>query len=469
MPFGVANDGMTIGQRFAEVAKRHSGELAIVDREHRITYGRLAEEIAIAAKQMAESFPIAPGDVVAASLRNSLEFVTSFFAIAQLGGIFLPVNPQWRPRELGDLTQRLNVRCTLTSGSPPSPESFRTGRVSERSPLPLAPILEPAAYLTTSGSTGIPRIVPRTDRNLVAGAENVAQALNIGPGHRFLSVVPFHHSNGFHNCMIMPLLAGACVVTLQNFSPAACAELIRQERANVLIGSPFIYACLAERDFSPVPELCISAGARMPVGLARRWLDRLGVRVRQLYGSTETSVISIDQGTEDHSSNAAGAFVGSPIPGVEVQRFGATGELAVRSPAVMSGYFGEEALNTEVFKDGFFLTGDLGFIDERGELYLTGRSRRVINLGGIKVDPTEVERVVEELPGVDACFVDAGAGGQEGEIIRARIVLRPGVEITRAKVVEMCRSRLAEYKLPRIIEFLDALPTSVSGKTIREL
>jgi acyl-CoA synthetase (AMP-forming)/AMP-acid ligase II len=456
---------MTIGQRFTEVAKRYSGELAIIDGEHRLTYGRLAEEIDLAAKRMAEAFPIAPGDVIAASLRNGLEFVTSFFAVAQLGGTFLPVNPQWRSQELRDLTQRLNVRCTI----PPSPESFRAARVSERSALPVAPRFEPAAYLTTSGSTGVPRIVPRTHRNLLAGAENVAQALNIGPGHRFLSVVPFHHSNGFHNCMIMPLMAGACVVTLQNFSPAACVDLIQREGANVLIGSPFIYSCLADRDFSSVPELCISAGARMPVGLAQRWRDRFGVRVRQLYGSTETSVISIDQGSEDHAANGAGAFVGSPIPGVEVKRFDATGELAVRSPAVMSGYFGEPELNATVFQDGFFLTGDLGFIDERGELCLTGRSRRVINLGGIKVDPVEVERVVEELPGVEACFVDAGAGGREGEIIRARIVLRSGVEITRAQVVEICRSRLAEYKLPRIIEFLDALPTSVSGKTIRDL
>jgi acyl-CoA synthetase (AMP-forming)/AMP-acid ligase II len=146
---------------------------------------------------------------------------------------------------------------------------------------------------------------------------------------------------------------------------------------------------------------------------------------------------------------------------------GEIGELAVRSGSVMSGYFGEPELSRSLFHHGFFRTGDLGYFDSAGNLHLTARLGRVMNIAGVKVDPVQVERVVEMLPSVESCHVDAVPDGSGGQVIRARVVPREGLQVTRRAVIEQCRRQLAEYKLPRIIEFLDAAPISIAGKIPR--
>jgi acyl-CoA synthetase (AMP-forming)/AMP-acid ligase II len=133
----------------------------------------------------------------------------------------------------------------------------------------------------------------------------------------------------------------------------------------------------------------------------------------------------------------------------------------------MTGYVGEPEWNRRVFHDGFFRTGDLGHIDTNGNLYLAGRMGRVMNIAGMKVDPVEIERTLEALAGVSTCHVDAAPSSRVGEVIRARVVIRQDVQITRGDVIEHCRQRLAEYKLPRIIEFVEALPATLAGKMPR--
>ena len=406
---------------FRSVARRYRNELAVIDGDRRLSYGDLAREI----DRMKNGLHVSPGEVIGETSAHCWQFVARFFAVVELGGVFFPGNPQWTARENRSFAEKLKER----NGS------------------------APAAYLATSGSTGVPRIVPRSHRNLTAGARNVARTLDIGPGHRFVCVTPFHHSNGFHNTMLMPLLHGACILPMPDFSPAAFARLVRREGANVLIASPFVYGLLADTVASPGDlaglKLCLSAGARMPDGAGERWRAGFGIRVGQLYGSTETSVVSIDCSAVDPRDNS---FVGNPIHGVEV-RCSASGELAVKSEAVMSGYLGEPPC------DEFFLTGDLGSIDAQGGLRLTGRVGRIVNLGGVKVDPVEIERVLERLPGVSACFVDAVGGA-----IRARVAVGRNDAITRGVIIEHCRNQLAEYKLPRLIEILESLPLTTAGK-----
>src|SRR5262249_60471393 len=167
-----------------------------------------------------------------------------------------------------------------------------------------------------------------------------------------------------------------------------------------------------------------------------------------------------------------GTFVGAPLRDVEVKIIADAehaepgshvGEIVVRSAGMMPGYVAAPDWNRQVFRDGFFRTGDLGYIGPDGGLYLTGRLRRGINLAGIKVDPVEIEQVVEALPGVTGCLVDAMPSELVGDVIRAEMAVRDGARITRADVLEQCRRRLAEYKLPRVIEFLPSLPVTASG------
>jgi long-chain acyl-CoA synthetase len=462
-----------IAERLRAVAEENPEGLAIVDGAERITYSELLRRIDRFREWLHQRLHVAPGDVILGSLENSWQFVACLFAMAELGGVFMPLHPGWRAAELRSFRERLKIQGVIT-GRAPGPEWDQVvsrarvlsidGGFGEALRAPRAQAADgnsPALYLATSGSTGTPRIVPRSHRNLLAGARNVARALTIDPGRRFLCVVPFYHSSGLHNSLILPLLNGARLILVRHFTPAACARLVAAEGADVLIGSPFVYRMLLDHaQYLPTLELCVSAGARMTQTLARAWQERLGRRVRQLYGSTETSAISIDRSAEPPPPGT----VGTPIEEVEI-RILEEGEVAVRSPMVMSGYVAAPEWDLRVFEDGFFRTGDLGFLDSDGRLRLFGRTRRVINMAGVKVDPVEIEQAVESLEGVVACHVDSRNGDRESELIRARIELREGVEMTRAHVIAHCRRRLADYKLPRVIEFVEALPVTLAGKT----
>jgi long-chain acyl-CoA synthetase len=482
-----------------DVVRQQPGQLALVDGAERITFGELSERVRAARDWLRETLDPQPGDAIAVSLDNSWQFVASFFAVAELGCVLAPCNPQWRAAELRAHATRLTFRGAiieprfrgewdqvldaipanrvLTADAIPSSASAFSSL-----PPPTVEASEetPAFFLSTSGSTGTPRLVPRSHRNLRATAENVGSTLEIVPGRRFLSVVPFFSSNGFHNGMLMPLLRGATLVMMRQFTPAGCAELGNRERVDTLFGSPFVYGYLVDSISDPASlaslQYCYSGGARLPSNVADRWRQRFGVPIRQSYGMSETGLITAERTAEARESSV-GACIGQLVrnveaiilgPGGESLGLDEIGELAVRSGSLMSGYFGEPELNRSRFLNGFFRTGDLGCLDSTGRIHLTGRMGRGINIAGTKIDPVEIERVVEMLPNVASCHVDAVSNGRGGEVVRARVVPLEGRPVTRRDVIEQCRQQLAEYKLPRVIEFLETSPANLAGKILRD-
>jgi acyl-CoA synthetase (AMP-forming)/AMP-acid ligase II len=487
-----------ISEYLRDVVRRHPDELAIVDGDERIAYRQLPERVRAAREWLRSTLDPQPGDVVAVSLDNSWQFVACLFAVSELGCVLMPCNPQWRGGELRAFAGRLGFRGAVIEPRftaewdqildvIPTAQVLTADHVPARAdpgtsgPPPIDSVSEdaPALYLSTSGSTSAPRLSPRSHRNLVAAAENVASSMDIGPGRRFLSVLPFHASHGLHNNLILPLLSGATLVMMRRFSPGACAELMHHEAVDTLFGSPFIYGYLVDsiRDAGLLSSLrhCFSGGARIPSSVVERWRERFGLDIRQTYGMSESGLLTMERGARTPTSSV-GACIGEPVRGVEVVVLGAErqsleraeiGELAVRSASVMSGYFGEPELSRSLFHDGFFRTGDLGYFDSAGNIHLTGRMGRLMNIAGVKVDPVEVERIVERLPNVASCHVDAVPNGRGGEVIRARVVPREGLQVTRREVIEQCRQQLAEYKLPRVIEFLEATPISIAGKIPR--
>ena len=477
-----------IAALFREIAAEHFDELAIIDGDRRITYGALSTEVNRARSWLGASLKDGgEGQVIAVCLKNSWQFVASFFAIAENGGIFLPVNPNWRGAELRRFSEQLPTGGAITTQhlraewdviadllpkqSILTWETAAAGEEKSRS----APIVRsgdaPLAYLLTSGSTGIPKVVPRSAKNFNFGATRVADAIQVTRGSRWLSAIPFFHSWGLGTGMLLPLLCGATLVILPQFHAAECAELIRRERINVLMASPFAYGFLAERIANKTDlrtlERCFWTGSRMNAAVEHTWVNRFEMRLRPWYGMSEAHAIAIDVG--DGSKASGEGFVGRGVPGVEIRVFdssggmlgcGETGEIAVRSDGVMSGYVGGGEDNRKFFHGSFFRTGDLGRLDASGDLYLSGRVRTLINVAGLKVDATEVERVIEMLDAVAACRVDSVPGGPAGELIRARIVPRGGRELTRREIVVHCREQLAEYKIPRIVEFEVAVSAS---------
>ncbi len=493
-----------ISEHLRQVAARHRHELAIVDGSERITFGGLLERINAAREWLRSELHLSPGGVIAIALDNSWRFAACCFAVSELSGVSLLCNPQWRAAELAVLAERVALRAAIVEPRLAAEwnralDPLQNSRVltSDSVPAegqpdrPIQPASEdaPAIYLSTSGSTGSPRIVPRSHRNLTANARNVASTLDIGSGHRFLCVVPFHYSNGLNNSLLLPLLNGAVTVMLPRFTPSACADLIHREQVNTLIGSPFIYGSLAASvgDASLLSSLkhCFTAGGRIPAGVVETWRARFGISIRQLYGMSEAGVIAIEGADPAPASSSDASFpdtaapdalIGSPIRGVEVVILGPDGqtlqpgeigELAVRSDGLMSAYVGEAEASRGLFLNGFFRTGDLGYFDAAGDLRLNGRMGRVMNIAGVKVHPAEIERVVEMLPSVAACHVDTVPNGSGGEMIRARVVPGPGAQVTRREVFEHCRRHLAEYKLPRTIEFLESSPETIGGKIPR--
>jgi long-chain acyl-CoA synthetase len=409
-----------------------------------------------------------------------------------LGAIWVPFHPQWRSREIAWLVGRVPLRVLITNSllvetwreaavlppgvvciDDPAIQDALLAPASAPLPASLSGADEASICFTTSGSTGRPRVVLRTQANLLAAARSTAAALRVEPAMPILSAVPFHHSGGSDNCMLLPLLVGATAVLPQSFTPAAAVAALARERVRLIMGSPSIYSMLVESAAAPASfatvEAAISFGAPLAPETARRLEERLGLRVRQLYGATETGVIAI----QSPDTPFQPGVVGHPVASAEVhildehgQRLGpgCTGEVAVGGPGVVNGYLDEPVLNRELFRDGFFRTGDLGRLDEAGTLFLCGRSKTLINLGGTKVDPAEIEHVLLEMPAVRDCVVRGLRDPQQGEIVAAAIALRPGCELSRQAVVAHCRARMAEFKIPRRIEFVDALPADASGK-----
>ncbi len=298
-----------------DVVRRQPGQLALVDGKERITFGELSERVQAARDWLRETLDPKPGDAIAVSLDNSWQFVATFFAVAEIGCVLAPCNPQWRAAELRAYAARVRFRgalieprfsaewnqildampanslltADLTPASAPANGSSGLSSVDATEDAP-------AFFLSTSGSTGTPRLVPRSHRNLRATAENVGSTLEVGPGRRFLSVVPFFSSNGFHNGLLMPLLRGATVLMMRQFTPAGCAELTHCEQADTLFGSPFVYGYLVDSIGDPALvsslQYCYSGGARLPSNVAERWRERFGVPIRQSYGMSETGLIT---------------------------------------------------------------------------------------------------------------------------------------------------------------------------------
>jgi long-chain acyl-CoA synthetase len=485
-----------IAERLEQTAARFPDSIALVDGDTRISYLELTWRVTAFARYLKQDLALTPGEAVGFFLPNCWQFVVGFFAVAKIGAVCMPFNTRWRASELEPYVRRFPVSAIVTSQELREPwdrlgELIPPERVLVIEKPEVAEALAPessaqadwrghqsaekgiALNLMTSGSTGRPRVAPRSHRAMLAGATNVGQAVGVRAGQRFLAVVPFYHSNGLNNCMFLPLMHGATIVVMKKFEPRRFADLVRTNKIQVLIVSPFILRVLGDQNldadaFSSV-EVCLSSGAPTPRALAELWQDRFAIRVRQLYGSPETGTISI----EPADAPIRGGSVGTPVPCVEVRvldsaggerALGEVGEIVIRSPSMMPGYVGEPELNARVFTGGYFRTGDVGKLDEDDNLSIVGRKKRTINFGGIQVGPGEIEAVIEKMPGIRGCRVLGVMDRRQSEIIKAVVVVGDEHGRSRRDVVEHCRRFLAEYKIPRVIDFVNAIPMDLTGK-----
>ena len=467
---------------------------AIVHGDLRVSYAELHEQALRCAGGLA-ALGIGEGNCVAVVLLNCPEFVVAFFACMALRAIFLPLNPQYTRDELLQFMVDGEVRAVIAAGqavTPLRPSHIAVPRIAvgaaAAGAIPFAALLGTdtpaperrgafrgrALYLYTSGSTDTFKRVCCTQENLWFEAENFTRSTGQAAADTILCAVPLHHSYGFGNGLLDAAHAGATLVLERDSDTPYAARheamlaLLSEEQVRVFLGVPFQYDVLAASSADVAAAFagvhwCISSGDVLRRQTFEAFRARSAQPIRSLYGSTEAASIAMDTGpaAQVHFDD-----LGPPLANVTIEARGAAGEIWVKSPTLPpGGYDNRPELNPIVFQDGFYTTGDLGRIDARGHLVITGRKQSFFDVGGHKVDLAEVEEALLAHPQVrEAAAVGVEAphlGGVLKAVVAARETCRE------ADILDHCRRRLAPFKVPRFVEFREALPRSPLGKVLR--
>ena len=472
---------------------RHGNRAAIREGDRETSYRELLRRSQNLARAI-EPLLRERGQRVATVLPNSGSFVAAFFAIARLGGVVAPLSTHYRSQELayylddldaaavladsGSITQILAViprlkraPALLEVSLEGEPRPVRPGQGGAR-PVPTVDS-PPLIQQYTSGSTGTPKRVVRTHALLLAELQALQAIFETTEADRFLGIAPFSHVNGLVRTMMTAMYSGATLYPVVEFRRRDLIGLMASERITFLGAVPQIFSILGQMpeggDLSSL-RLAFSSSAPLLPADCRRFLTRYGIALRQLYGSSETGTISFNR----NPSASCDESVGLPLEGVRAEVLddkrqpvapGVEGEIAIASPFAASGYLDNERATRESFRDGVYLSGDLGTKDAAGRLKLTGRKKLMLNRGGFKVNPYEVEAAIREHPRVADVVVYGTPGPQGDDLVCAAIV--PSGACTVEVIMAHCRERIADFKIPARIEMREALPRSATGKVLR--
>jgi long-chain acyl-CoA synthetase len=344
--------------------------------------------------------------------------------------------------------------------------------------------IDPAAIAVlqyTGGTTGLPKAAQLTHANLYANAAQLALwAPEARPGQeKSLAVLPLFHAFGMTAVMNLSLRIGAEIILLPKFQTAEVLSVITRDRPTILIGVPSLFSALSahrdigEYDLSSL-KFCISGGAPLPAEIQRRFEALSGCKLVEGYGLSEAAPVCTVNGLDGGKPGAAGL----PLPGTVVSietlseprreaATGESGEICVTGPQVMAGYANRARENVDAFRGGRLHTGDVGYLDEDGYLFILDRIKDIILSGGFNVYPRQVEDVILEHPAVEEVAVVGVPDLHRGELIKAFVKTRDGAELTAGALRDFCKDKLAPFQMPRLVEFRDALPKTPIGKISR--
>jgi long-chain acyl-CoA synthetase len=475
-----------LGDRPALVFGERSWGYADLDREA----GRLAAGLA--------GLGLRPGERVCLHLGNRPEFVLAYYACQKLGLTPVALNVVFKRDEIAYIVRDSEAAAVLTAeptdaNLPPSAETpsvrVRIGGSAPGAVPWSAVVAEPplrardrdrddvAAVLYTSATTGRPKGVMLTHANVVSNVHATVHHLRMTPDDRGLCALPLFHCFGQNFIMNALLGAGGTLVLHERFVPADFLAAIARHRITILYAVPTMYIVLLAGDLAAAElaslRLSFSAAAMLPADVEARWQAVAGLPISQGYGLTECSPFA----TYNHERAHRPGSVGSPIENVEVRvvdehdrevAAGVLGEIVIRGPNVMKGYLGKPADTAETLRGGWLHSGDIGYRDPDGYVYVVDRVKDMINVSGFKVYPREVEEVLFAHPAVREAAVLGTADPVTGEAVRACVVLREGRTVTARELIALCRERIAAYKVPVVVEFLSALPKSPTGKILKK-
>jgi long-chain acyl-CoA synthetase len=439
------------------------------------------------------------GDRVALFLPNSPDFVVWYFGVLKLGAIAVSLNPQLKHDEVGFVLADSGAAAVVTSSDlitdvpRSSPVRHRVlvddvaiaGCVNATALLDEADAHfdavaltadDPAAILYTSGTTGVPKGVVLSHGNVMSNADTSARLCGVRADDGLLLFVPLTHCFGQNAILNCGVRAGAAIVLLRRFVLKEVLAAIAAGHVTKFYGVPAVYIRLLAADLSgydlrKVPYF-FSAAANLPIQVAQRWAARFGRTIAQGYGLTETSPFA--SYTRDHGCRLGS--VGTPIDGVEIRvvdalgrdvPVGDPGEIVIRGPNVMLGYWNRTEETTHALRDGWFHSGDVGRFDGDRNLYVVDRLKDLVNTAGFKVYPAEVENVLYRHAAIAEVAVYGVPDPVNGEQVRAAVVLRAGHAAVEDEIIAFCRARMAAYKVPQKVTFHAALPRNGTGKILK--
>jgi long-chain acyl-CoA synthetase len=472
---------------------------------------------------------LAAGDRVALYLQNVPQFVIGLVGTWKAGGIAVSINPMNRQRELellltdsgarvlvclqglyrdvaADVVGRTEVQTVITTSereyqSRDDPRAFdSSAREAEaiehdmaaliarfRGQVPPAVSFSPddTAFLTyTSGTTGPPKGAMNTHGNVVFNSQTYREMCELGPDDVVLGVAPLFHITGLIGHIGIALLLGAPLVLFHRFEPSLAVDVVREARPTFTIGSITVFIALmnspnAEPDALASLEKIWSGGAPIPPSTVTAFSSMFGRYIHNAYGLTETTSPShlVPAHAQAPVDEASGALsVGVPVYNTVVRIVGddgqdlppgEIGEIVTSGPQVVPGYWNKPEETERAIPGGALHTGDVGYMDSEGWFYIVDRKKDQINAGGFKVWPREVEDVLYEHEAVREAAVVGVPDAYRGETVKAYVSLRPGRTADEAELIAFCRERMAAYKYPRQVEFLDEIPKTVTGKLLR--
>ncbi|WP_461200707.1 fatty acid--CoA ligase family protein [Anoxybacillus sp. TBDG-1] len=502
---------MNLVSRLQQIASQKPEKEAYVFEQTSATYGELNGAIMKFASGLAK-LGVNKGDHVALLLGNSPYFIVSLYGAMRAGATVIPINPIYTPDEIhyiltnGDvkvvialdlviptlmkLDGRLpNVEhiiiCETPQGKeqgivvPEKMKSFTNVLAIGDVPF-VGPALDDddvAVILYTSGTTGKPKGAMLTHKNLYSNAQDVADYLKMNEDDRVIATLPMFHVFCLTVALNAPLMNGGTVLILPKFSPAEVFKVAREQKATVFAGVPTMYNFLYQypegkaEDFAHI-RLCISGGASMPVALLKNFEKKFQVIVSEGYGLSEASPVTcfnpLDRPRKPGSIGTSIVHVENKIVnelGEEVP-VGEVGELIVRGPNVIKGYYNMPEETAHTIRDGWLYTGDLAKMDEEGYFYIVDRKKDMIIVGGYNVYPREVEEVLYSHPDVVEAAVIGVPDPNFGEAVKCFVVSK-NKQLTEQQLIAYCSEHLAKYKVPSSIEFLEELPKNTTGKILR--
>jgi long-chain acyl-CoA synthetase len=494
--------------RFLEdSAKKYPNDVAFICEKKSLTYRELNEQTYRLARGL-NRLGVKKGDRVVLLLHNSLEFIVGYYGILKAGAIVVPINPLYKVSELThnfcdsgakcvitdkecySVIQRIDDEArpnivTLIDGDGQSETVSLAKILVEYPPEPLKldfyPKHDVAVITYTGGTTGLPKGVMLTHRNLVANAMQNVIWMRWSHEDTIMSVLPLYHSWGACTSMNSVIYCGARAVIMARFNVEELLKTIESEKATVLYSAASLFIMLLNSSLLGKYNMSslkyVKAGA-MPVSpeTKEQWDKTTGITMVLGYGLSEAS-----PETHDCPLNRVRAgTIGIPVIDTDAKIMDVEtgnlelppeeiGELVVKGPQVMKGYLNHPEDDKDILRDGWLYTGDLAFMDEEGYFHFVDRKKETIKYKGYTIAPAEIEAIIYEHPAVKECAVIGKSDTIAGEIPKAFVVLKEGCNVTGEEIIEFCEKNISPYKKVREVEFISEIPKTTVGKVLRKL